>query len=156
MKYAFRYTLLCRLLVTHYYLVVLILFMKKIIHIIIKVIFSALLIMPVLGTLGIFPAPTADMYGNPLAFQFITILMQSHYLMIMMAVVHVLALGALWTKREALAGLLELPIALNILGFHAFLDSGLFTGGAVMGNVFFIIVIYFMWKNRAAYRTLIA
>lgn len=156
MKNSFRYTLLCRLLGEHYYLEVFILFMKKIIHIIIKVIFSALLIMPVLGTLGIFPAPTADMYVRPEAFQFINLLMQSHYLMILMAIVHLLALIALWTKREALAALLELPIALNIIGFHAFLDSGLFAGGALMGNIFLIIVIYLIWKNRAVYRTLLA
>jgi hypothetical protein len=130
--------------------------MKKVLHIIVKVIFSLLLIMPILGTLGIFPAPTADMYGNPLAFQFITILMQSHYLMIMMSVVHVLALAALWTKREALAGLLELPIALNIIGFHAFLDSGLLTGGALMGNVFLVIVLYIIWKNREKYSVFLA
>ena len=129
--------------------------MKKIIHIIIKIVFSLLLVSPILGTLGIFPAPTPEMYSNPQAFQFIQALMSSQYIMIMMAIVHILALIALWTRREALAAALELPIALNIVGFHAFLDGGLLTAGAIMGNVLLIIVLYVMWKNRGQYNQLL-
>lgn len=129
--------------------------MKKIIHIIIKIVFSLLLVSPILGTLGIFPAPTAEMYNNPQAFQFIQALMSSHYIMILMAIVHILALIALWTRREALAAALELPIVLNIIGFHAFLDGGLLTAGAIMGNVLLIIVLYVMWKNRGQYNQLL-
>lgn len=129
--------------------------MKKIIHIIIKIVFSLLLISPILGTLGMFPAPTPEMYSNPQAFQFIQALMSSQYIMIMMAIVHILALIALWTRREALAAALELPIVLNIIGFHAFLDGGLLTAGAIMGNVLLIIVLYVMWKNRSQYNQLL-
>ena len=129
--------------------------MKKIIHIIIKIVFSLLLVSPILGTLGIFPAPTAEMYSNPQAFQFIQALMSSHYIMILMAIVHVLALISLWTRREALAAALELPIVLNIVGFHAFLDGGLLTAGAIMGNVLLIIVLYVMWRNRGQYNQLL-
>jgi glycerol-3-phosphate acyltransferase PlsY len=128
--------------------------MKKIIHIIIKVVFTLLLISPILGTFGIFPAPTAEMYTNLQAFAFIQALMDAQYLMIMMAVVHILAIIAIWTRREALAALLELPIALNIVGFHAFLDNGIVSKGAIMGDVLLIIVIYVIWKNRDRYRTL--
>lgn len=129
--------------------------MKKIIHIIIKIVFSLLLVSPILGTFGVFPAPTAEMYSNPQAFQFIQVLMSSHYIMILMAIVHILALIALWTRREALAAALELPIVLNIVGFHAFLDGGLLTTGAIMGNVLLIIVLYVMWKNRGQYNQLL-
>lgn len=102
-----------------------------------------------------FPAPTPEMYSNPQAFQFIQALMSSQYIMIMMAIVHILALIALWTRREALAAALELPIVLNIIGFHAFLDGGLLTAGAIMGNVLLIIVLYVMWKNRSQYNQLL-
>ena len=72
-----------------------------------------------------------------------------------MAVVHIIALGALWTRREALATLLVLPITVNVVGFHAFLDGGLLTGGAVLGNIMLLINLYLIWKNRSILRVLI-
>ena len=121
--------------------------MKKNIHIGLKVLLSLILLMPVLGTLGIFPEPTADLYNTAEAFDFIVTLNSAWYIMYMMAAVHIIALIALWTRREALAALLILPITLNIMGFHAFLDGGLLTGGAVMGNVLFLLNAYFLSKN---------
>ncbi len=44
---------------------------------------------------------------------------------------------------------------MNIVGFHAFLDTGLLTGGAVMGNVLALLNAYFLWKNRASYVALL-
>jgi hypothetical protein len=38
---------------------------------------------------------------------------------------------------------------MNIIGFHATLDGGLLTGGAMMGNVLFIINIYLLYTERA-------
>ncbi len=119
-----------------------------------KVLLTLLLISPILGVLGVFPAPTADMYGTPEAFQFIDILMKSRYITIMEAVVFLISIICLWTKRTALAALLLLPITLNIVGFHAFLDSGLFTAGAIMGNVLLILNLAFLWQQRAQYRSL--
>lgn len=111
--------------------------------------------MPTLGTLGIFPPPTPEMYTNPVAYQFIIGLMQAQYIMILMAVVNLLSLIALWTKREGLAVLLQLPIILNILGFHAFLDGGLLSPGAIGADVFALILAYFFWNNRAYYTQLL-
>lgn len=119
-----------------------------------KVLLSLLMITPILGTLGLFPAPTPDLYGSPEAFQFISLLMGSGYVMWMSTVVYLLALFCLWTKRTALAALLLLPITLNIVGFHAFLDTGLFTAGAIMGNVFLLLNLAFLWQQRAQYATL--
>ena len=119
-----------------------------------KVLLTLLMVMPILGTLGIFPAPTPDMYHTPEAFQFVNILMTSKYVMMMSVVVYLLAIFCLWTKRTALAALLLLPITLNIVGFHAFLDGGLLTGGAVMGNVFLILNLAFLWQQRAQYAVL--
>lgn len=119
-----------------------------------KVLLSLLMITPILGTLGLFPAPTPDLYGSPEAFQFISLLMGSGYVMWMSTVVYLIALFCLWTKRTALAALLLLPITLNIVGFHAFLDTGLFTAGAIMGNVFLLLNLAFLWQQRAQYATL--
>jgi hypothetical protein len=119
----------------------------KIINTILKVILSIILIIPILGTLGIFPEPTADMYNNMQGYEFIKILMDSKYVMIMMSAVFLISLICLWTKRVALASLLLLPVSLNIVGFHAFLDGGLLTSGAVMGNVLLLLNLYFLWKS---------
>ncbi|MBP6945016.1 hypothetical protein KBD61_01185 [Patescibacteria group bacterium] len=119
-----------------------------------KVLLTLLLVMPILGTLGIFPAPTADMYQTPEAFQFINLLMQSKYIMVINSVVYLITLYCLWTRRTALAALLLLPISINIVGFHAFLDGGLFTGGAVMGNVLLLLNLAFLWQQRANYKSL--
>ncbi len=127
---------------------------SSILSIIGKILLTLLLISPILGVLGIFPAPTADMYGTPEAFQFVDILMKSRYITIMQAVVFLISIVCLWTKRTALASLLLLPISLNIVGFHAFLDNGLFTAGAIMGNVLFILNLAFLWQQRAQYRSL--
>ena len=73
----------------------------------------------------------------------------------MMTAVHIIALIALWTKREALAALLELPITLNVVAFHLVLDGGLLTGGALLGNIMLILNLYLLWKNRASYAVLL-
>lgn len=130
--------------------------MKKYTHIVLKVVLSLILVMPILGTLGIFPAPTRDMYQSDAAFQFVTLLMNgAAYVGIVNAIVCVLTLASLWTKREALGALLLLPLSVHIVAFHAFLDGGLFVGGAIMGNVLFVLNVYFLYKNKASYTSLI-
>lgn len=129
--------------------------MKKNINVVLKIVLSLILLMPILGLLGILPEPTQDLYNTKQAFDFIMTLNVASYIMYIIAFVHIVAIGALWTRREALAGLLILPIVVNILGFHAFLDGGLFTGGAVLGNILLALNIYFLWKNRSYYKSLI-
>jgi len=109
----------------------------------------------VIGTLGLFPPPTQDLYNTPQAFAFIEMLTQVMYINYIMSLVHVIALVCLWTKREALAALLILPITVNVVGFHAFIDGGLLTGGAVLGNIMLLINLYLLWENRAQYRNLL-
>jgi hypothetical protein len=128
--------------------------MKKVFHIVLKILLTLLLIMPVLGPLNLFPAPTADMYTNPLAFDFIKALMSS-YIIAGMSITCLLTLICLWSRREALAALLVLPVTANIIGFHAFLDGGLFTAGAIMGNALLLINIYFLWVYRTQYQTIL-
>lgn len=129
--------------------------MKNILHIASKVLFSLILILPVLGTLGIFGEATRDLYNTDQAFAFIQMLTDIMYINYIMSVVHVIALIALWTRREALAALLVAPITVNVVAFHLFLDGGLFTGGAVLGNVMLLLNAYLLWRNRASYKVLL-
>lgn len=130
--------------------------MKKIVDIGLKALLSLLMVMPILGATGIFPAPTADMYNTPEAFAFINTLMGAGYINAIMAIVFALALIALWTKRVALAALLILPLTVNIIAFHLFLDGGIFTAGSVMANLLALLNVYFLYQQRAVYRTLLA
>lgn len=130
--------------------------MKKVIDIVLKVLLSFLMIMPILGTLGIFPAPTADMYTSAESFAFISAIMNAWYITATMAIVFALALISLWTKRVALAALLILPLTVNIVGFHLFLDGGLFTAGSIMADALLLLNGYFLYQQRAVYRTLLA
>lgn len=126
----------------------------KVVNIILKIVLTLILVTPILGAFGVFPAPTADLYNTPEAFAFIQMLMETQYINIIIAIVFVAAIIALWTKREALAALLILPITVNIIAFHAFLDGGLFTAGAVMGNVLLLLNLYFLYQQRDKYSAL--
>jgi hypothetical protein len=128
--------------------------MKRVLYIVGKVLFSLILIMPILGTLGVFPEPTRDLYHTDQAFTFITVLTEAGFITWMMAVVHVLALFCLWTRREALGALLVLPITFNVVGFHLVLDGGLFTAGASMADVMLFLNLYLLWKHRSVLTTL--
>lgn len=127
----------------------------KILDICLKVIFSLILILPIVGILGFMGEATRELYNTDLAFAFIEMLTEVGYINWMMLVVHIIALGALWTRREALAALLELPITLNVVGFHMIIDGGLLTAGASLGNVMLLINLYLLWKYRSAYKGLL-
>ena len=124
----------------------------KILDIILKVIFSLILLLPIAGATGVLGEATRELYNTDLAFAFIEMIVEVGYINWMMVVVHVLALIALWTRREALAALLELPISLNVVGFHMIIDGGLLTSGASLGNVMLLINLYLLWKYRSAYQ----
>jgi TctA family transporter len=132
--------------------------MKKYLHLVIKVIFSTIIVLPVVSLLGILMGadiqPKPEYYTTPEAYEFIRILMNSMYITVINSVVFTLGLILLWTKRVALAALLIFPITVNIVGFHAFLDGGLLTSGALMGNVMLFINLYYLWQHREVYQTL--
>lgn len=129
--------------------------MKKYLHILAKVVFSLILLLPVVGATGMLGEATRDLYNTDEAFAFIEMLTDIAYISYMMAVVHVIALLALWAKREALAALLVLPITLNVVGFHLVLDGGLFTAGAVLADLMLILNLYFLYVNRDLCRVLL-
>jgi hypothetical protein len=95
----------------------------NIIHIIFRAVFSLILLMPIFGVFGILPSPTREFYNTDIAFAFIELTTRTACINYIMIAVNVAVIIALWTRREALAALLFAPIAVNILGFHAFLDG---------------------------------
>ncbi|HYE23108.1 MAG TPA: hypothetical protein VEA92_01490 [Candidatus Paceibacterota bacterium] len=129
--------------------------MKNIIHIGAKAILSLILLLPIVGSTGALGEATRDLYNTDQAFAFIEMLVQIMYINYMMAAVLIVALIALWTRREALAALLIAPITVNVVAFHLVLDGGLFTSGAVMGNIMLLLNIYLLWKNRESYNPLL-
>ena len=134
--------------------------MKKFVHIAIKLIFSLIILVPIASLfaslLGYDVAPKPEYYNNPEAFAFIKVLMDSMYITIINALVFAIGLVLLWTKREALAAVIIFPITVNIVAFHAFLDGGLLTGGAVMGNILLLINLYLFWYYCSQYKQLLA
>lgn len=130
--------------------------MKNILHILAKIVLSLIMLLPIVGSTGLLGEATRDLYNTDIAFAFIEMLVTVMYINYLMAAVLVVALIALWTKREALAALLIAPITVNVVAFHLFLDGGLLTGGAALGDVMLLINAYLLWKNRAAYRALLA
>ncbi len=126
----------------------------RIFNTILRVILALLLIGPILGTFGIFPEPTADMYGSAEAFVFIQALFAAKYIMWIMAGVFAISILLIVQNRMALVALLILPITVNIVGFHLFLDGGLFATSALMGNILALINLYFLWQNRMVYKNL--
>ena len=127
----------------------------KWVDIVLKVVLSLILVLPILGTIGVGPPPTRDLYNTDQAFQFIETLNEVRYISFIMGVVHVLALVSLWSRRTALAALLILPITVNVVGFHLVLDGGVLTGGAVLGNVMLLLNAYFLWQQRRQYAPLL-
>ncbi len=129
--------------------------MRKAVDIALQVFLSLILVLPILGWLGVFPPPTQDLYNTPEAFAFIQTITEGRYITIIMVMVHVVALVLLWTRRTALAALLILPITVNVVAFHAFLDGGLLMPGAIPGNIMLPINAYFLWKHRREYAPLL-
>lgn len=129
--------------------------MNKIVNNTLKVLLTLISITPIFGALGVFPAPTADMYTNEKAFAFISIMMSSHYINVTMAIVFAAVIFCIWSKRTALAALLLLPLTVNIVGFHLFLDGGLFNPGAIMADILLFLNIYFLWQQKAEYASLL-
>lgn len=126
----------------------------KIVNVILKIILCLIITMPILGALGIFPPPTPDLYNTPEAFNFIEVLMTSKYIPYLNALVYALCIVLIITKRTALSALLMLPINVNVVSFHLFLDGGLFTAGAALGNILLLLNFFFLWQNRFQYAAL--
>jgi hypothetical protein len=126
----------------------------KIMDWVFRVLFALTLVTPVMGIFGILPAPTRELYNTDIAFSFVEMLVEIGYISWIQAIVHTVVIILLFMKRDALAALLITPITVNIIGFHLFLDGGLFTPGAVMANILVVLNMYFLWRSREQYKGL--
>jgi hypothetical protein len=127
--------------------------MTKYLDIFLKVLLTLILIIPILGALKVIPGGTRDLYNNDASFAFIKMI-TSNYTSFGIGITAALTLISMWSGRVALAMLLLLPITANVIGFHLFLDGGLLTPGAIMGNIMALINLYFIWKYRDEYASL--
>lgn len=123
----------------------------KILNTILRVLFILLLLTPVLGATGVFPAPTADLY-TPNGWAFMSALINSGYMMPLLATLCVVCIILLIMNRTALAAALIAPMTVNVIMFHTFVDTGLFTAPASLGILLLILNAYFLWKNRKVYQ----
>lgn len=125
----------------------------KILHIVMKVLFILVLLMPVLGTAGVFPAPTAELYTAN-GWAFISALMQSGYMFPLIGLTCAATLILLFMNKTALAAVIIAPMTVNVMAFHWFVDKGPFDPSGILGYVLLVCNAYFLWVNRAKYRAL--
>jgi hypothetical protein len=125
----------------------------NILRVVLRVLICLLLLIPVLGTLGVFPAPTADLY-TPSGWAFMSALMNASYLMPTLAILCAVCIVLFAIGRTALAAILLAPLTVNVIGFHAFVDTGLFTPSATLGLLLLVLNAFFLWDNRRKYKVL--
>lgn len=125
----------------------------KILRIILRVLLCLLLVTPILGVLGVFPAPTADLY-TPSGWAFMSALMASGYMFPLLGLLSAVCLVLFAIGRTALGAVLLAPMSVNVIFFHALVDTGLLHPSAIMGVLLFLLNAFFLWDNRAKYRAI--
>ncbi len=123
----------------------------KILTNVLRVLLILLLLTPILGATGVFPAPTADLY-TPNGWVFMSALMASNYMMPLLAILCAVVIVLLVMNRTAAAAALLAPMSLNVILFHAFTDTGLISPSASLGIPLFLLNAYFLWINRKVYQ----
>lgn len=119
---------------------------------VLRYIWALFLLMPLLGALGVFPPPTADMY-SPRGWAFMSAMMDVGYLMPLIGVLCVVCAVLLIMNKTALVAILMAPFVTNIFFFHI-IDNSLFKPASLFAWIFIIFNIYFLWVNREKYKTL--
>jgi len=125
----------------------------KVLTIVMKVLLILVLITPILGASGVFPAPTADLY-SPSGWAFMEALMNSGYMFPLLALTAAVVIVLLIMNRTALAAIILAPYTVNVLCFHLFVDGTFFHPAASLGWVLILGNAYFLWLNRKKYKAL--
>lgn len=126
----------------------------KILTIVLRVLLGLLMVMPVLGTLGVFPPPTAEMYSDPAGWAFISAMMETGYMMPLIGVTFAVVLVLIILNKMALAAVILAPLTVNIVLFHVFLNVTPVSAESAMGWLLLVLNAYFLWVNRAKYKAL--
>ncbi len=124
----------------------------KALSIVMRVLFGLVLLLPVLGALGVFPAPTADLY-TPQGWAFMKALMDTGYMMPLLGLTCFIGLVLVIMGRTALAAIIVAPMTVNVVLFHAFLD-GTPVGALIPAGILLLCNAYFLWENRKKYKNL--
>jgi hypothetical protein len=125
----------------------------KILTTIMRVLWGLVLLLPILGAAHVFPDPTPDLY-SPAGWAFMQALMNAGYMMPLLGLTFFVALIFIILNRTAIAAIIILPVLVNILCFHLFVDNSFFTFSASLAWVLLICTAYFLWINREKYKTL--
>jgi putative oxidoreductase len=103
------------------------------------------------GFLSFIPPPEVTMPDDALAF--VTALVESGYLMQLIAATHlIVGLLLLINRFVPLALALFAPFIVNSIAFHLFLERS----GLPMALVFLALELYLAWVYRAAFRPMLA
>ncbi len=119
-----------------------------------RILLGLLLVMPVLGGLGLFPPPTADMYSDPSGWAYMEAMMNTGYMMPVLGITFAVILVLVIINRMALAALLLAPLTVNIVLFHVFLDATPVSAASAMGWLLLVLNAFFLWVNRMKYKVL--
>lgn len=125
----------------------------KIVNIIARILLGLLVLTPILGVTGVFPEPTADLY-TPEGWAFMSALMATPHMFYLIALTCAAVLVLTIMNKMALAAVILAPLSVNIICFHAFVDTGLLSPSPILGELLFILNAYFLWANRAKYKAL--
>lgn len=125
----------------------------KILTIVLRILFVLVLLLPVLGTLGVFPSPTADMY-SPAGWAFIQALMNTGYMMPLIGLTCFVCFVLVIIGRTALAAVVLVPFTVNVVLYHLLLEGNLFSAASIPAWALLLLNVYFLWVNREKYRSL--
>lgn len=125
----------------------------KALRIFLRVLICLLLVTPILGVTGVFPAPTAELY-TPEGWAFMSALLSSGYIMPLIGILCAVCIILFAMGRTALAAILITPLSVNVICFHAFVDTGLISPSASLGIPLFLINAFFLFDNRKKYKGL--
>lgn len=126
----------------------------RILSVVLRVLFALLLLTPVLGALGVFPAPTADLY-TPEGWAFMSAMMETGYMMPLLGVLCAVCLVLVVIGRTGLAAVLIAPMTVNVMFFHWFLDAAPISASSSLGYVLLVCNVFFLWKHWDAYKPML-
>lgn len=127
----------------------------KILTVVMRIFLTLILVMPLLGATGVFPAPTAEMYSAPEGWAFMSALMAVPYFMPMIGLLCLVCLILSFTGRMALAMILLAPFTVNVMLFHFFLDATPISAAAIPAYILLVTNAFFLWKHRDEYKPLL-
>lgn len=127
--------------------------MKKL-NLLFRILLGLLLLMPVMGALGIFPEPTAEMYSTQAAWEFSSALTNSGYMMPMIGLLALVCSVLFFANKTAIAAALLAPFTTNVIAFHVFLDATLLSSATIPAYILVLLNGYFLWQNLPKYKAL--